>query len=563
MLIKCLLGAKKTGFIRDIKENLRLKKYKDAVGLSRELIDLALEGLMYYQNYDRIFLEVVVTLGFLGWIACIAILVIQEHTEIEKETSRVLRYNYSPTMRASVVNQGSVAIAVIIITALAIESAPWMYYAYCLLPVLFWNHVTKRLHIFRAALNYTHIKKMKRRVLFVFLFGTFSLEVLVWSFFRREILSIGLVFFAIWPMTTKLWNSKVAVLCWMTGSLALAVFPALPVVGREANYMLVTIAGVLTILFFGCILFLCSLVSTVLKMELVKYWKVLLGQLLLVAFAVYIVNSTASSLKQKHGLPLLNQLGSWVIFVLSFLLSVINSGNLTIRLSSVALAFSSVYLLMSTAYEGLFLLVLLHLMCAWLICEHKLSGKALCALVETEFGNDGSTGAQQPAWKVLTQGLTKPRVRELNLSDLRCAYFFVFFIIVAFFGTGNIASINSFDPASVYCFLTVFSPFTMGSLLLCKVLIPFIIVSCTFDAIHAILSIPFQSLVLVVLAMTDLMGLHFFYLVQDHGSWLDIGKSISHYVIMMAFIIFLLPIFAMARLFTGASLTFKAIKKRS
>ncbi|KAJ6654708.1 hypothetical protein lerEdw1_006669 [Lerista edwardsae] len=45
----------------------------------------------------------------------------------------------------------------------------------------------------------------------------------------------------------------------------------------------------------------------------------------------------------------------------------------------------------------------------------------------------------------------------------------VFFIVTAFFGTGNIASINSFDPASVYCFLTVFSPFTMGSLLLWKV----------------------------------------------------------------------------------------------
>ena len=154
-----------------------------------------------------------------------------------------------------------------------------------------------------------------------------------------------------------------------------------------------------------------------------------------------------------------------------------------------------------------------------------------------------------------------PVTRKLTLEDLRCAYFFVFFIVVAFFGTGNIASINSFDPASVYCFLTVFSPFVMGSLLLCKVLIPFVIVACAFDAIHVVLSIPVQSLVLVVLVMTDLMGLHFFYLVQDSGSWLDIGTSISHFVIMMAFIIFLLPIFGLARLFTGASLVFRTSKK--
>jgi len=207
---------------------------------------------------------------------------------------------------------------------------------------------------------------------------------------------------------------------------------------------------------------------------------------------------------------------------------------------------------MSTAYEGLFLLVLSLLMGTWLLCEHKLSGKTLNTLLETRLSSPNS--ASQPAWKVLTEGLDAATARKLTLEDLRIAYFFVFFIVVAFFGTGNIASINSFDPASVYCFLTVFSPFIMGGLLLCKVLIPFVVVTCAFDAIHVVLSIPVESLVLVVLVMTDLMGLHFFYLVKDSGSWLDIGTSISHYVIMMAFIIFLLPIFGLARLFTGASL---------
>ncbi len=44
----------------------------------------------------------------------------------------------------------------------------------------------------------------------------------------------------------------------------------------------------------------------------------------------------------------------------------------------------------------------------------------------------------------------------------------IFLLVTAFFGTGNIASINSFDPTSVYCFLTVFSPFTMGTLMMWK-----------------------------------------------------------------------------------------------
>ena len=32
--------------------------------------------------------------------------------------------------------------------------------------------------------------------------------------------------------------------------------------------------------------------------------------------------------------------------------------------------------------------------------------------------------------------------RKLWLSDVRMSYFFVFFLLNAFFGTGNIASIN-------------------------------------------------------------------------------------------------------------------------
>lgn len=327
--------------------------------------------------------------------------------------------------------------------------------------------------------------------------------------------------------------------------------------------MLVSVAGVITLVLFTVILFYISNTSSLLKTEISKSWRILLPQVTLVILAVYIVNSTASNLQLKLGLPVINQIGSWTILVSSFLLPLINSSNLVIRLSSIALAFSSVYLLMSTAYEGLFLLALSLLMGAWILCEHKLSGKTLNSLLETQLNYESSTTTHQPAWKVLTEGLNSPVIRKLTLEDLRCAYFFVFFIIVAFFGTGNIASINSFDPASVYCFLTVFSPFVMGSLLLCKVLIPFVIVACAFDAIHVVLSIPVQSLVLVVLVMTDLMGLHFFYLVKDSGSWLDIGTSISHYVIMMAFIIFLLPIFGLARLFTGASLSLGMSKKKA
>ena len=548
--------------IRDIKDFLRTNKYREAVNHSRELIELALKGLNYYQNYDRIFLNLVVTLGFLGWIFCIIIQIIEDHSDVLKETSQINQKRRDPLVKASYVDSISLVLAILVILLLLIQKAPWMYYSYCLLPLVFWNRIGKRLHIIHAALDYIHLKKLQRRVTFTVLFGAFSLEILVLSFFMREILSVGLLCLAVWPLTTTLLsNCKPSLACWMVLTFSLSVFPILPVVGREANYLLVSAAGILTLVSFAFMLLYFSSISHLLKTEITKSWKILLPQFVLVVFAVYIVNSTASSLQLKLGLPLLNQIGSWTILLSSFLLPLINSINLPIRMSSIAIGFSSVYFLLSTAHEGLFLLVFSLLMGAWLLCEHKLSGKTLNTLLETQLSSENPTATHQPAWKVLTEGLNAPLVRKLTLQDLRCAYFFVFFIIVAFFGTGNIASINSFDPASVYCFLTVFSPFVMGSLLLCKVLIPFVIVACAFDAIHVVLSVPVQSLVLVVLVMTDFMGLHFFYLVQDSGSWLDIGTSISHFVIMMAFIIFLLPIFGLARLFTGASLSLRTSKK--
>ena len=36
---------------------------------------------------------------------------------------------------------------------------------------------------------------------------------------------------------------------------------------------------------------------------------------------------------------------------------------------------------------------------------------------------------------------------------------------------------------------------------------------------------------MVVMAVSDIMTLNFFWMVKDEGSWLDIGTTISHFVI--------------------------------
>ena len=62
--------------------------------------------------------------------------------------------------------------------------------------------------------------------------------------------------------------------------------------------------------------------------------------------------------------------------------------------------------------------------------------------------------------------------RSLHLGDVRHAAVFLVLINAAFFGTGNIASVASFEMSSVYRFTTRFNPYLMGGLLVLKVLVP-------------------------------------------------------------------------------------------
>lgn len=130
----------------------------------------------------------------------------------------------------------------------------------------------------------------------------------------------------------------------------------------------------------------------------------------------------------------------------------------------------------------------------------------------------------------------------------------MFYILFSFFGTGNIASISSFDPMWVVCFISVFSPFLMTVLILCKILIVFIIVSCFFRAINIVVSGSFQKLLFIILVYCDFLIFHFLFFVKNEGSWLDIGMSISNFVIIETVVLFILVLYYVAYFFTTFSI---------
>ncbi|KAF7214050.1 GPI ethanolamine phosphate transferase 1 isoform X1 [Nothobranchius furzeri] len=527
-----LTESKQADFTQKARILIQLEKYSEAISLCQTLISLSLEGLVYYHTYDRFFLGCSVVLGFVGWTSYVILIILRTHASLNRRPNLTKQISSRNLMRLSV------SVAAVITVFLLLQRSPITYYIYCLLPVPVWYSVLKEsgalTDLIRSAPSLPLGKCLSSFVLVAF-----GIELLVVSFFHRAMLTVGLAVLSLWPLLTGLFSkAKFRSLSWFVACLCLAFFPLMPVVGREANLHLVTCAGLLTLVTSACFLWSSWRRS---PLHASDRWQFFI-QMLLVAVCSFVPLLTHSSLLQKRGLPLLNQIISWSTLASSILVPLLSSTRIFYRLFSIFLSLTSTYLLLSTGSEALFPPVLSWLMFAWINIEQE-------ALL-----TQGVPGRQELSTIDFSANIDITKIRQLKLDDIRRSYFFVFFIITAFFGTGNIASINSFDPASVYCFLTVFNPFIMGGLMMWKVLIPFIIVMCTFESIQVSTQLSSRSLFLVVLVISDAMALHFFFMVQDYGSWLDIGTSISHYVIVMSMTIFLMLLSVVTHLLTSKRL---------
>lgn len=137
-----------------------------------------------------------------------------------------------------------------------------------------------------------------------------------------------------------------------------------------------------------------------------------------------------------------------------------------------------------------------------------------------------------------TDPSTPSPYRALTLPDARISLFFLYLLHSAFFCTGNIASVAAFSLDSVYRLIPVFDPFSQGLLLMLKLMIPFAIISANLGILNRRLGVAPSSLSMVVIAITDVLTLNFFFMVRDEGSWLDIGTSISHFAIASLLCVF-------------------------
>ncbi|KAG0205882.1 Glycosyl phosphatidyl inositol anchor synthesis [Mortierella sp. GBA30] len=545
-------------------------KYDEAETECSEVRNLCLEGLRYLQTYDWLFLRSVVSAGYLGWIAFSLNFILR--TFVSGKESRLGALGSARVQKTAIVvssherqmiNILAALIFAIFAIILTLKQSPALYYAYVAFPVFFWSRVV----LDRKELVAT-ISKTTRAYGSLKTFGSvvgyiMALEILVYSYFNRAILSVCFMFLALWPAflpSSVQRNSTLLMASWSASCLGTSIFTLLPVEMGEDQMLI--LAGGLILALSGIIAVLAVPGMTLVvdgqkENSATTARSVMMFQTGLIVLSTIIVNDTVKSLAAHEGLPLVNQTLSWIVLCVTgsipFVYGARSNQHYLLRMVIIYLSFAPIFILLSISYESIFYFFLSTTLLSWLMLERKIySASEMQPLSDALYSEKrtlaGSRNGIESKQAVVT--INYP-TRGLGPKDARPAIFFLFFINVAFFGTGNVASLASFSLQSVFRLTTVFNPFFMGALLIIKILIPFFLVSSIFRVLGRSLDLPPFSLFLLGLATTDVMTLNFFYLVRDDGSWLEIGTSISHFCISSLMVLFTILLFALSDLLVG------------
>lgn len=493
-----------TEYLKEIKE--LIKKIEngeeslepEAIRLTEELMKVTLEGLHYLTTYNWRFIRTIVTFGFLGWI-CYSFMIFL----------KLFILNNSQTTHPSILNISIfTSLGLILNYILFYQKSPLNFYLYLIFPLFFWSKIFSNTAIIRDGVNefFKGISKAESVIIGLTIISIY--EGIVYGFFHRWILSLILVSFAFYPLVcgvTDLFTN----LLWILTSVGLSSFTLLDAVKIE-NLQQIQVAGILIVL---------SSAYAVMRLsqDISKYTQHLLSiQIFLVSGMLHFTSKSVISLQKREGLPASAQVGGWAILVISltimpFLHYLKPNNNYQVRLLTIYLTFAPSFIILSISFEALFYFIFTAYIVQWLQIEKNIK------VLKDEQKSDSN-----------------------GIQLLRVAIIGFFLQQIAFFGTGNVASISSFSLDSVYRLLPVFDPFPMGALLMLKLIIPYVLLSCGLGIMNIQLDIKDYTISSLIISTSDILSLNFFYLLKTEGSWLDIGVTISNYCLAILSSLFML-----------------------
>ncbi|PBP16336.1 phosphatidylinositolglycan class N [Diplocarpon rosae] len=518
--------------------------HEEAIRETAILVKTGLDGIRYLQTYDWLFLRALITIGYLGWIAFALTTVIDLHVLHGKtETSRTL--------------VGTVffsSLLVILYTSFIVSKSPYTYYAYAIFPVGFWEEVyarRKALEDGRKAL-FGHVGSASGSIVLLLktLAGLGLIQCLALGYTHREVFSVIWGAAAFWPAfygMEFLKANKELVGTWLFSCAAMSSFTLLPAMKVE-DVRLITAGGCLMVgvgvayLFFeDKLLSRAKPAGNSARPADNGLSRALIGaQIGFIVLAILVTRSSVLSLQAKQGLPRGNQIVGWNILVLPLLMPFLHrlqpNNHYLHRLMVIFLTFAPIFVLLTISYEGLFYLGFCSTLITWVRLEHCIYISATGTNSISKFSSESCVSSLPPSIAPSTP------FRALTLSDLRTSLFFLTLLQSAFFSTGNIASVSAFSLSSVSRLIPIFDPFSQGSLLILKLLIPFALISANLGILNKRLGVAPSALFMVVMAVSDGLTLHFFWVVKDEGSWLEIGSTISHFVIASLVGVFVLAL---------------------
>ncbi|PKA57925.1 phosphatidylinositol glycan, class N [Apostasia shenzhenica] len=535
--------------LSQIEDFISARDYEAAMKSSKNLRTLSLSGIHYFQTYDWFMLMSTVTLGYVGWMINLLLHVLQSYTILS--TNSFMKKNQvvpHGSMKKKVYIAGCLLMGLISFILL-VENSPLLYHAYVLMCVFLWTRIFSDIHLLKVIWGLLRNRHFKANLnlLAISAVAFFILEVLVCSFFERKLYTwcflvvgaVAAVLMSSFVPQRPLIAAFVWACCWF-----LSLFTLMPAEIPD-NTNLVIVSGAFVILVaLTSIWFIVSgendnfrQLITQLERDKSKFPLLLFIQILLVGLSSLMVWLSTSHRAEEKELHVVHQIVNWFTAGISIILPLFSKPALLSRLTSIFLGFAPPFLLLSIGYEAIFYSAFALVLMGWILVE--------CAtLYFTEI-------KVTPVIVNLEDNLISSHGEgSLNLSHIRIPLTFMVLFNVAFFGTGNFASIASFEISSVYRFITIFSPFLMAALLIFKLFIPFMLVICVFSALTKLLHLPLLGCYFLVILFSDVMTVHFFFLVRNTGSWMEIGNSISHFGIMSAQVVFILLLFALTNIYT-------------
>ncbi|XP_060806463.1 GPI ethanolamine phosphate transferase 1 [Amyelois transitella] len=516
-----------------IKDN---EQYEKLILFSKEIMNLSMAGLNYYHNYYQKPLLVLVTLSFVGWIVCLLKFLLIQNINTQTETSNLHKYG------VITVNKPVILLLFMTMSYLIyVQNLPVQYYLYVYMPVLLWIYALSPLDVWSKLFKDFVKRRLCGKVaeIVCYVLGSLALGM---SFTHRWMLSIPLLGMGLWPffLSTRSKFTKSMRYMWPVGCILLSIFSFTPVVGKSTYIELVIIAGVIWL-----IILLMYIYKIILPVHGTYKRDLILTVVQLVLLILALQNIYVQSIRFDRGSPVsyTYQTLAWVISATSLVLPVAFSKRLICRLMAVNTSLIIFYLLLSVCHEGLFMVALIMNVTCWLLIEFRFLEIKKLKIMDLAFEETDERTTHIISIE-----------RSISKEDFRRSFIFIFYIILAFFGTGNIASLNSFEVRWVTCFITSFKPFIITVLIMLKTLAPFMVVACSFRGIQILTKAPTGYLNIIVLIYSNIMGIQLLYNVKNTGSWLDIGTSISQFVIVQLVTLFIVLISQIAKVLTDISI---------